>query len=233
MKFKIFIVHYEPLKERKEYIDSFLKKTNLPYEFSAEVTRKNINYSYFSNRPEDIQRKNEITSTPVTIGGYVPTKPIMANTLEHLVIYQKILKEELDFALVLEDDAVFIDDFENKFNEIIKNLPENWDTIFATNGCQERPDIKTSEEFIKNGLFYESLEKRSWTGGAYFIKQKTAKSFLENIRPIVYPPDFELTYLQNYLNSTVYWLGDSIVYEGSNPISGKYYKYSSSVEANR
>lgn len=230
MKFKIFIVHYKPLKDRKEYIDSFLSKTNLPFEYSTEVTRDNINHSYFSTNYSDIERKNAHTTTPVTPGDYNPTKPIMANTLEHLVIYKKIIKENLDFGLVLEDDAVFVDDFESKLEEIVNNLPKEWDTIFATNGCENRPDIKNSDDFIEEGLFYESLEKKSWTGGAYFIKKDTAKLFLDNIRPIVYPPDFELTYLQNYLDKKVYWLGDPIIYEGSNPISGKYYKYGSSVE---
>jgi hypothetical protein len=230
MKFKIFIVHYKPLKDRKEYIDSFLSKTNLPFEYSTEVTRDNINYSYFSTEYSDIQRKNERTTTPVTPGDYTPTKPIMANTLEHLVIYKKIIKEDLDFGLVLEDDAVFVDNFESRIEEIINNLPDVWDTIFATNGCENRPDIKNSDDFVEQGLFYESLEKKSWTGGAYFIKNDTAKNFLDNIKPIVYPPDFEITYLQNLLDSKVYWLGDPIVYEGSNPVSGKYYKYGSSVE---
>jgi len=230
MKFKIFIVHYKPLKDRKEYIDSFLSKTNLPFEYSTEVTRDNINYSYFSTEYSDIQRKNERTSTPVTPGDYTPTKPIMANTLEHLVIYKKIIKEDLDFGLVLEDDAVFVDNFESRIEEIVNNLPDVWDTIFATNGCENRPDIKNSDDFVEQGLFYESLEKKSWTGGAYFIKNNTAKNFLDNIKPIVYPPDFEITYLQNLLDSKVYWLGDPIVYEGSNPVSGKYYKYGSSVE---
>ena len=229
-KFKIFIVHYKPLKARKEYIDSFLSKTNLPYEYSTEVTRDNIDESYFSSDVNDLHRKNAITTTPVPPGHYTPTKPIKANTLEHLVIYKKIIKENLDFALVLEDDAVFVDDFEEKFNEIINSFPDDWDTVFATNGCENRPNVKESDNFIKNGNFYESLEKKSWTGGAYFITQESSKLFLDNIRPIVYPPDFEITYLQNLLNSKVYWLGDPIVYEGSNPVSGKYYKYGLSVE---
>lgn len=229
-KFKIFIVHYKPLKERKEYIDSFLSNTSLPYEYSTKFTRDNIDESFFSDNIDDINRKNSITTTPVPPDHLNITKPIKANMLEHLEIYRKIIKEDLDYALVLEDDAVFIDNFIEKLTETINYFPEDWDTIYATNGCENRPDLITDRNFVKKDIFYKSLNRWSWTGGAYFIKQKTAKLFLENIKPIVYPPDYELTYLQNLLNSNVYWLGDPIIYEGSNPVSGKYCRYNSSVE---
>ena len=110
-KFKIFIVHYKPLKERKEYIDSFLSNTSLPYEYSTKFTRDNIDESFFSDNIEDINYKNSITTTPVPPDHLNITKPIKANMLEHLEIYRKIIKEDLDYALVLEDDAVFIDNF--------------------------------------------------------------------------------------------------------------------------
>ena len=69
----------------------------------------------------------------------------------------------------------------------------------------------------------------SWTGGAYFINKHTAQLFYENILPITFPMDFELNYLQNKLKSKVYWLETPIVFEGSNPVSGSLYRYTSSL----
>jgi GR25 family glycosyltransferase involved in LPS biosynthesis len=152
--------------------------------------------------------------------------------MEHINIYKKINDEELDFGIILEDDAVFVDDIEIKFQDMLNNLPSMWDVIYFTNGCETRDmylqqNRDTTVPVINN--FVKMKVPQSWTGGAYIIKRNTAALFKENIRPIIFPPDYELNYLQSRFNSIVYWLEEPIVYEGSSTYSGKYFRYPSSV----
>lgn len=225
-KFEIFVIHYEPLVERRQYLESVLPNTDIPYTISTKYTRDNIDESCFCEDGTTIDKKNKITTTPVPPADFTLTPPIKANGLEHVHIYNTIVEKNLDFAIVLEDDAILVENFTDRLNNILNTLPEDWDVIYLSNGCQGRPILTKNG----NSEFVISEKRQSWTASGYMLNKESARLFVDNIQPIVYPPDFELTYLQNLLKSNVYWLYDPIVYEGSNPISGKYYKYNSSVE---
>lgn len=230
-KYKLYVCHYPPLTTRKMYLDSVLPTLGIDYEYSMDYTTYDSAYdNFFSSKKEDLDFKN-LYST-VTCTNFIFTNALKALCLEHVNIYKKIEDEDLDFGIVLEDDAVFVDNIAERLRETISNLPEdNWDVIYLTNGCENRKNFlqsgrgtnPTINNFVKLNIPY------SWTGGAYIIKKETAKLFRNNIRPIVFPPDFELNYLQGRFKSVVYWLEDPIVYEGSNPVSGDLYKYGSSV----
>jgi hypothetical protein len=229
-KYKIYVCHYPPLTARKKYLDSVLPTLEVDYEYSTEYTTYNPEYDHlFSSKKEDFDFKNSFSPTPCN--DFKFTNALRALCLEHINIYKKIEDENLDFGIVLEDDAVFVDNIKDRLNETILNLPENWDVIYLTNGCENRSgsfqhgrgNNPTINNFVKMDIPY------SWTGGAYIIKKEIAKLYRKHIRPVVFPPDFELNYLQGRFKSNVYWLEDPIVYEGSNPVSGNLYKYGSSV----
>jgi hypothetical protein len=231
IKYKIYICHYPPLVERKEYLDSILPNLGIEYEYSTEYTSYNNIYdNLFSIDKKDIDFKNKNSS--VICNSFVFTKALRALCLEHINIYNKINNENLDFGIVLEDDAVFVDDIKNRFCQTINDLPKDpWDVIYITNGCEQREKYlelgRKKNPSINN--FVRMEIPYSWTGGGYIIKKETAKLFKDNIYPIVFPPDFELNYLQKRFNSSVYWLENPIIYEGSNQISKDKYKYKSSV----
>jgi hypothetical protein len=229
-KYKIYVCHYPPLIERKAYLDTVLPKLNIEYEYSTKYTTYNKIYNnQFSSKKEDIDFKN--SQSCISSTNFILTNELKALCLEHINIYNKIQIDDIDFGIILEDDAIFVDDIEYQFNETIKNIPKPCDIIYITNGCENRETYfksgRKNNPAIKN--FVKMEIPYSWTAGAYIIKKETAKLFKDNISPIVFPPDFELNYLQNRFNSIVYWLENPIVYEGSNKISGDKYKYKSSV----
>ena len=53
--------------------------------------------------------------------------PMLANRDSHLQVWRENLGKKI---LVLEDDAYFIDDFQERFNQVIQTLPENWDVFY-------------------------------------------------------------------------------------------------------
>lgn len=234
-KAKIFICHYHKLEERKKYLDSILPTLDVPHEYSMFYTRENISQyeDKFSMDDDVINHKmhymiNKCGKKDLGAGIQAPVKALC---LEHVRAYNKIVEEDVEVGIILEDDAVFIDNINEKLNQTIQNLPQDWDAVFLTNGCEGRPHHlnwgrqgnPSINNFVKMGI------KTSWTAGAYMVRKEIAKKFAENIFPIVYPPDWEMNFLLPFLNCNTYWLEDPIVYEGSNPVSGKYFKYPSSV----
>ena len=53
--------------------------------------------------------------------------PISAGTMSHVQVLKKYQDKKI---LVLEDDAQFIDDFNEKFEEVMQTLPNNWDIFY-------------------------------------------------------------------------------------------------------
>ena len=53
--------------------------------------------------------------------------PISAGTMSHVQVLKKYQDKKI---LVLEDDAQFIDNFNEKFEEVMQTLPNNWDIFY-------------------------------------------------------------------------------------------------------
>jgi GR25 family glycosyltransferase involved in LPS biosynthesis len=50
-------------------------------------------------------------------------------SLSHVNLYKKIVEENIDMALILEDDCVFNENID-KIEECFKNIPEKWELIY-------------------------------------------------------------------------------------------------------
>jgi GR25 family glycosyltransferase involved in LPS biosynthesis len=60
-------------------------------------------------------------------GKELDISPIIAGTMSHV----EVLKNNRDSKiLVLEDDALFVDDFNEKFEEVMQTLPIDWDIFY-------------------------------------------------------------------------------------------------------
>ena len=55
-------------------------------------------------------------------------KPEEAGKLSHLAVLQSIGEQEK--VLILEDDAYFVDNFQEQFDTVMEKLPEDWDVFY-------------------------------------------------------------------------------------------------------
>ena len=53
--------------------------------------------------------------------------PITAGTMSHTQVWKKYQGKKI---LVLEDDALFVDNFNEKFTEVMQTLPSDWDIFY-------------------------------------------------------------------------------------------------------
>jgi glycosyl transferase, family 25 len=163
----IYIVHaksgYEVHEQR---INDIFGKLHLDYEFVSDGDISNFN-------PGLLQKYfcNEIDS--------VLSKGVLSCTLNHIMCYEKIVKNQNRYALVFENDPFFLGDFLKKIKLIANeaNSLEPGFIISLENTTLKFPDFRK----VKKGKYlYEASYGRA--AGAYLIDLKGAKDILENVK---------------------------------------------------
>lgn len=218
-RIRIFVINYEPLKDRKEY----LRKKLLEIGLSGFV-------SWFIQKPGQYTQKefDEIYSVDkkkwkkdiYLVEGPKDFKQLNVGELNlilnHYKIYEKMVKEKTPISLILEDDVILEEDFLERLERCIKKLPEKFDIAYTDAGMHLRLNKK-----IHNLKYSEHKGRKTRTTASYFISLEGAKKFLKN-KKVTFPLDLEMRVKEIKNNLNVYWLGGYLTYQGS--VYGNYYK---------
>ena len=128
--------------------------------------------------------------------------------LSHLKIYEEIIKRNLEFALIFEDDILIHEDFNLILKPIIE-LKEKWDIIFVDKDSGIRdffikktiPLAKTKNNSITlnrkgMGILDPIFNRRRlvYVASCYFINNKACQKLLKLGYPIRIPADYLLGY---------------------------------------
>ncbi|WP_419767644.1 glycosyltransferase family 25 protein [Arcobacter sp.] len=180
---KTFIINLEKDIEKKKVINNICEKHALNYEFICAIYGFNLEESYIksiTNKNGSISQINRELS-----------KGEIGCTLSHMIIYKRIIDDNLPYALILEDDAFFDDKlvtFINTFN----NFKEDWDCILL--GYYIGSDHKNftisfdKKIYSKNFAYIMTSQLLSGTHG-YLISNQGAKKLLEYNKEITLPID--------------------------------------------
>ena len=203
---KIFVLHYSKLVDRKKYIlEQFIKHNIINFEFIEKYD------------------KDEITDSESIIFNKTYKKSTMSLHLKHNYVYN-IIAENYDNALIFEDDAILSDNFVDKLNNYMYQLPEDWDMLFIGNGCNlhiEKHNIKPDINIYKKCLY-----PTQWGGDgatrctdSYLVNKKCAKKLCEYINELTYKIDNNIDWWLNIAsrdnNLNVYWAEPTIVTQGT------------------
>jgi len=209
---KIYIAHYSPLKERKEIL---LKKLN----------NYGVQAQWIENEPTEVDIEALHANTDLLwrqkiknldYGGPIPhkklTKSEISIAFKHLKIYEDIILNKVETALILEDDVVFKDDFVNNFNFNLMNTPNDWDLIFIGSGCDLRiPENKR----ISGKVAYIKKHPASKCVDSYLINYSASDKIYNTIIPFTLPIDFEINHHMRAHDMTVYWWEPPVITQGS------------------
>ena len=133
---KIFIVNLDRSTDRYNHISKQFDNNNLTYERFSAVDGYNLSITDeagkrftgldVKNNPSLLSFDNIYTVLcPSENINYHPDSKILNHTLtagelgcycSHREIWIKMIKENIPYALIIEDDAILNDDFRNKFN---------------------------------------------------------------------------------------------------------------------
>lgn len=203
---KIFVLHNSKLVDRKKHIlEQFNKQGIIDYEFIEKYD------------------KNEITDYESNLFDTNYKKSTMSLHLKHNYVYN-IIAENYERALIFEDDVILCDNFIDKLNNYITQLPEDYDMLFIGDGCNLHIE---KHKLIPNKNIYEKcLYPTKWGGNgatrcadSYIITKTCASKLCEYINnledKIKLPIDWWLNVAARDNKFKVYWSEPTIVSQGS------------------
>jgi glycosyl transferase family 25 len=205
---KIFITHYSKLVERKETVlNQFAKNNILDYHFIENLNKEDITDEHLNNFNLD---------API-MGERKFVVNIISLFLKHIYIYNLIANSDIEYALILEDDVILDDNFMEKLNTYITELPNDFDALFIGNGCNLHIP---NDKIIEGKHIYPMCSTRCTD--SYLISKKCAikmisfyNYFIMNNIKIGLPVDHWLNLAFKNTNCNVYWSEPTIVKQGS------------------
>lgn len=196
---KIFICHYTKLVERKPILQKQLDRYKLSVEWIEVLDKEEININELTKILPNINK-------PLNIQGHIGRNLRMSEIsliLKHNYIWEKMVNEDIENVLVLEDDALLKDNFVNLFNSYIDELPNDYDLLWVGSCCGlHAPIINNKHIYIKDG---------SRCTHAYMISKKCAEKMIEYHKINNYPCDFMFNEAIKKYNFKNYWLEPDLI----------------------
>jgi GR25 family glycosyltransferase involved in LPS biosynthesis len=195
---KTYIVHYEPLTERKEYLDKVLNDISDNYEYI--ISNKETDSEILKNIDEHYKYDEKILNRKIPVNE-------LSVSVSHLKIYSDILEKNYNLCLVLEDDAIISDSFKTKITEILKENIEHYDFIFLSTCC----GIKIE----KQNQFNIQPSNISKCVSGYLVNRKNLYKVLIESKPISTNIDNHLNNIKNKLDLNFGSCEPPIIIQGS------------------
>lgn len=213
---KIYVIHYDKLKKRKEFLEKQLEKAGITASWliqkeSAPYSKKEIEKWYTYDRKKWSEKckimEIKVFPRPLDISE-------ISLTINHFKLIKKISKSKEDFALVLEDDVILSKNFKKKLNKIVLLLKKmEWDICFL-DWCGISP-----KKDYKEGLIVRK-DNVAWGAAAYIITKKSARKIMEGFKKFHLVSDEEIKYFSKKLNFKIFWVNPPLTFQGS--INGKF-----------
>lgn len=225
---KSYICHYPKLKERLSYLMPALGMNGiLDVSVVHGIDRNDIGPNEqvgFSNDRNLVKDRLNYTICPYNYDILSDSeKPVLANFLTHIEIWEKIVDSKEEYALVLEDDARILDDFQTNWQILLETFPLNLDIAYLHEGCGMTVEKNIGIKPEVNKILYECHRRESRTCCSYIVSKKFCERILSDLYPIALGVDHELNYIQKKHNANVYWASPPLFSEGST------YEYKSSI----
>jgi len=186
----IFITHYTPLVDRKEMIVKQLENENIKnYEFIENYDKEEI-------KTIDTEKFTNIKLSEISL------------FLKHVEIFKKELD---DIVIILEDDAILVNNFKNNLNDYLDKLQNiEWDILF----CGECCNLHFYKE--NNKIFYETTDSRGTC--MYILNKGVSKKIYDifiNETFIDKAIDLWFNNMSKKYNLKYLWSEPTLVHQGS------------------
>ncbi|CAG8697988.1 10367_t:CDS:1 [Funneliformis mosseae] len=168
---KIYVIHLERRDDRKERMTKLFKQLNLDYTFFPAIDAD-------SNEVETYYQQTNGTLHRAAIACW----------LSHLKVYQTIVDNRLQNALIFEDDIDMEMDIEEQLRVITQHLPRYWEMLYIGHCSQEN----LREPYNHPNLY---ISTRPSCTHAYAVSFIGAWLLLRELANVVYPIDVELVQL--------------------------------------
>ena len=204
---KILVIHYDKLLGRKQHMLKQLNEADLnDYEFVSNHGKDNLT-------PTEKSKFKNLTDGEISL------------MLHHFECY-KIISEQYDYAIIFEDDVILADDFKNKIEKYISDLPNDWDMLFFGKGhglhipkYRLRPDINIYKKMtdLKNKI-PGGIDGSTRCADSYVVSKKCAQKLVQvinNLQVTTIPLDHLLNKINDFCKFNIYWSEPTITIQGT------------------
>jgi hypothetical protein len=237
----VYVVHYRKNVERRKAIEEALARLNVTnYDIRDDwdrervvSERKEVAALFYAGagslelgsvaNEKVLHRRQPVWKT------YEGVRPALvddvflgraANAMQHLKIYQEMLKRGQKSALVLEDDIAFRPEFVGALQAFFNEVPNDYDLVFV-GGCRAKHAPNPNSERVAEHV-YKVSEHRC--ASCYVISERGARAVLEagpaaefmNIDP------FLERLMGSHLANT-FWFEPPLAHEGTKALIPKYW----------
>jgi GR25 family glycosyltransferase involved in LPS biosynthesis len=195
---KIFIINLKSRTDRLENIKlliDHLKLDKKKIEIFEAVVGKNIT-------KEEINKILSISSLD-TLYNYpsnhkdIRSKGAIGCYLSHYKIWEKMINQNLDNVLVIEDD-IYTDVEAEEFNKYINSIPNDYDIgMLSWFRLWFDPLNNPNKNIIINNYWNKYNSTNVFSTGCYLISRKGAEKLKKNAFPICYQVDAYMNILNN------------------------------------
>lgn len=232
----VYVAHYTPAADRKRFMarqlaDVGFRQVTFIESFDREALTESDLAAYDPSPEKSRQRSAETRtvilenavfngskkswSEGVDYSSPLPppkrlTPAEISLALKHRAAFQNIVVGHAPFALVLEDDAIFLKGFASALERNLRLTPDDWQLIFIGSGCRLRVPERQDGIYV-----YKMSPPRSKCCDSFLIKREAAAAISCRLIPFVQPIDWELNYWMHKLDLSTYWCEPPIVAQGS------------------
>ena len=140
MIYHIFVINLKRCVKKKEKMKLRLRGMN--FSVVEGVDGRNLNIEKIKNKNNMILKewKDPWSGRNITWGE-------VGCTLSHCSIYEKCLNENIETAVILEDDVLLKDNFKVKLEETIKEIEKynNWDLCYLGRKSMDNNDVSVND----------------------------------------------------------------------------------------
>lgn len=188
------------------------------YEFSYFIDGKNIDdniRSIYEDSEEEKIEKAKVKSKHCTFDIAKLSNSELSLAINHIKVLEKALNDGYqNYIMICEDDVVFCDNFINRFNKYIKNIPENVDFLSISDGgikvlTNPPKNIKVTKKY-----YYKINQSRCTD--CLIINCKKISSLLSHLKTLAFPIDFSFNWIFAKYQYDVYWLVPNLVTQNRN-----------------
>lgn len=226
---KIFVVNLARSTERLEKSSKQLEKINLQFErYQAvdgyELIIQGPNNNEFKGneikKNKEIFEENKLykvncPSFPIYYNGYKRqtfnffTAGELGCYCSHLEIFKYISDNNINNALILEDDFIIDQNFKTKLANVINNLPKKWDIIFLYYDKDVKKNIMDTNNPSLKKLLPDNFNIYGTV--AYVINKNSANKIFLNSLGVQMPIDKRLSWLINNSELEAYITTEPII----------------------
>ena len=197
---KVYIIHFEELSNRKQYLESEIPNRYgfSNYEFiisnrmSDEKILKNTKYYYDKSKWSSKLSNAEICNMEVQYS-----------------VWERIAHGSEEIVLIVEDDIIFKENYDELFPTMVESLPYDFDICFLSDCAKltlpQQPGL----------YFREAGTSRCCV--SYIVKKESAKKLLD-FKKYFKPVDHHLNFIKDSINLKYYWSTPTIFGQGSESI---------------